>query len=86
MWETALIHQTGEILTAKPTFIQGVSEKLLKNGEHKLPPVHIFIWLFSNSLNWKSTMQCSPFLAIFLDHPVFITNKTNTRTKRLTLS
>ena len=26
-------------------------------------------------------MQCSPFLAIFLGHPVFITNKTITRTK-----
>ena len=45
--ETALIHQTGEILTSKPTFIQGVSEKLLKNEEHKSPPVHTFIWRFS---------------------------------------
>ena len=41
--ETALIHQTGEILTKKPTFIQGISEKLLKNEEHKSPPVHTFI-------------------------------------------
>ena len=42
--KTALIHQTGEILTSKPTFIQGVSEKLLKVGEHKSPPEHAFIW------------------------------------------
>ena len=27
----------------KPTFIQGVSEKLLKNGEHKSIPEHTFI-------------------------------------------
>ena len=38
--ETALIHHTREIFTSKPTFIQGFSEKLLKNGEHKSPPVH----------------------------------------------
>ena len=44
--ETALIHQT-EILTSKQIFIQGVSEKLLKNEEHKSPPVHTFIWRFS---------------------------------------
>ena len=25
-------------------FIQGVSEKLLKNGEHKSPPEHTFNW------------------------------------------
>ena len=45
--ETALIHRTGEILISKPTFIQGVSEKLLKSEEHKSPPVHAFIWRFS---------------------------------------
>ena len=43
--ETALIYQTGEILASKPTFIQGVSEKLLKNEEHKSPPVHIFKYM-----------------------------------------
>ena len=42
--KTALIHQTKEILTSKPTFTQGVSEKLLINGEHKSPPEHTFIW------------------------------------------
>ena len=42
--KTALIHQTKEILTSKPTFTQGVSVKLLKNGEHKSPPEHTFIW------------------------------------------
>ena len=36
-----------EILTSKLTFIQGVSEKLLKNREHKSPLVHTFIWCFS---------------------------------------
>ena len=46
MWETALIHQTGQILISKLTFIQGVSEKLLKSEEHKSPPVHTFIWRF----------------------------------------
>ena len=35
------------IFTSKPTFIQGVSEKLLKNGEHKSSPVHTLIWRFS---------------------------------------
>ena len=81
--ETDLIHQTGEILTSKPTFIQGVSEKLLKNEEHKSPPVHTFIWRFS--IVWTGNQQCSvPHFSSFLRHPVFITNKTNTRTKRLT--
>ena len=41
--KTALIHHTGEILTSNPTFIQGVSEQLLKNGEQKSPPVNTFI-------------------------------------------
>ena len=45
--ETAFIYQTREILTSKPTFIQGVSEKLPKNEEHKSPLVHTFIWCFS---------------------------------------
>ena len=49
------------ILTSKPIFTQGVSEKLL-------------------------TMQCSPFSLAILGHPVFIINKTNTRTKRFTLN
>ena len=31
-------------LTIKPIFTQGISEKLLKNGEHKSPPRHTFIW------------------------------------------
>ena len=31
-------------LTLKPTFTQGISEKLLKNGEHKSPPRHTFMW------------------------------------------
>ena len=57
MWETAIIRQTREILTSIPTFIQGVSEKLLKNGEHKLPPVHTFIWRFS--IVWTGNQQCS---------------------------
>ena len=34
--KTALIHQTKEILTSKPIFTQGVSEKLLKNGNTNL--------------------------------------------------
>ena len=42
--KTTLIHQAKEILTSKPTFTQGVSEKLLINGEHKLPPEQKFIW------------------------------------------
>ena len=42
--KTALIHQTKEILTSKPIVTQGVSEKLLKNGEHKSLPEHTFIW------------------------------------------
>ena len=41
---TALIHQTKEILTLKLIFTQGVSEKLLKTGEHKSAPEHTFIW------------------------------------------
>ena len=31
-------------LTLKPIFTQGISEKLLKNGEHKSPPRHTFMW------------------------------------------
>ena len=31
-------------LTLKPMFTQGISEKLLKNGEHKSPPRHTFMW------------------------------------------
>ena len=31
-------------LTLKPIFTQGISEKLLKNGEHKSPPRHTFKW------------------------------------------
>ena len=79
--KTALIHQMREILTSKPTFIQSVSEKLLKNGEHKSPPEHSLNWI------WTENQQCgvAHFLAIFR-HPVLITNKTNTRRKRLTES
>ena len=41
----ALIHQTEEILTSEPIFTQGVSYgKIAKNGEHKSPPEHTFIW------------------------------------------
>ena len=65
--ETALIHQTGEILTSKLTFIQGVSEKLLKKrGTQIASCAHIYL-AFQHSLNWKSTTQCSPFLASFWD-------------------
>ena len=78
--EKALIHQTREILTPKPTFIIGVSEKLLKNGEHKSPPVHTFIWRFELEI----INAVFPIFSNFLGHPVFIINKTNTRTKRLT--
>ena len=35
---------TSEILTSKQTFMQGVSEKLFKNEEHKSLPEHKFIW------------------------------------------
>ena len=52
--KTAPIHQTKEILTSKPTFTQGVSEKLPINGEHKSPPEHTFIWclaLFELEIN-----------------------------------
>ena len=31
-------------LTLKPVFTQDISEKLLKNGEHKSPPRHTFMW------------------------------------------
>ena len=31
-------------LTLKPIFTQGISEKLIKNGEHKSPPRHTFMW------------------------------------------
>ena len=31
-------------LTLKPIFTQGISEKLLKNGEHKSPPRYTFMW------------------------------------------
>ena len=31
-------------LILKPIFTQGISEKLLKNGEHKSPPRHTFMW------------------------------------------
>ena len=31
-------------LTLKPIFTQGISEKLLKNGKHKSPPRHTFMW------------------------------------------
>ena len=31
-------------LTLKPIFTQGISEKLLKNEEHKSPPRHTFMW------------------------------------------
>ena len=31
-------------LTLKPIFTQGISEKLLKNLEHKSPPRHTFMW------------------------------------------
>ena len=31
-------------LTLKPIFTQGISEKLLKHGEHKSPPRHTFMW------------------------------------------
>ena len=31
-------------LTLKPIFTQGISEKLLKNREHKSPPRHTFMW------------------------------------------
>ena len=31
-----------EILTSKPSFIQGCLRKTVKNGEHKLPPEHKF--------------------------------------------
>ena len=31
-------------LTLKPIFTQGILEKLLKNGEHKSPPRHTFMW------------------------------------------
>ena len=55
--KTAFIHQTGEILTSKPPFILGVSEKLLKNGEHKLPSVHTFIWRFG--IVGTGNQQCS---------------------------
>ena len=37
----------------KPTFMQGVSEKLLKNGEHKSIPEHTFIW------HLTANQQCS---------------------------
>ena len=59
--------------------LQGVSEKLLKNGEHKSPDEHTFMSLTRNQ-------QCSVrhFFWQFLGDPIFITNKTNTRTKRLT--
>ena len=41
----AFIHQREEILTSKPIFTQGVSYgKITKNGEHKSPPEHTFIW------------------------------------------
>ena len=42
--KTALIYQKKEIVTSQPTFTKGVSEKLLKDGEHKLPPEYTFIW------------------------------------------
>ena len=31
-------------LTLKPILTQGISEKLLKNREHKSPPRHTFMW------------------------------------------
>ena len=31
-------------LTLKPILTQGISEKLLKNGEHISPPRHTFMW------------------------------------------
>ena len=31
-------------LTLKPIFTQGISEKLLKNGEHKSGPRYTFMW------------------------------------------
>ena len=31
-------------LTLKPISTQGISEKLLKNGKHKSPPRHTFMW------------------------------------------
>ena len=62
--ETALIHQTREILTSKPTFIQGVSEKLLKTGNTNcLLTTHYMVF----RLNWKLTMLYSPFFRNFLD-------------------
>ena len=42
--ETALIHHTKKSLTLKPIFTQDISEKLLKDGEHKSPPRHTFMW------------------------------------------
>ena len=41
-------------LTLKPIFTHGISEKLLKNGEHKSPPRHTFMWrlaLFELEIN-----------------------------------
>ena len=41
--KTALIIRR-KSLTLKPIFTQGISEKLLKNGKHKSPPRHAFMW------------------------------------------
>ena len=58
--ETTLIHQTGEILT-------GCFRKIAKKrGTQIASCAHIYM-AFLHSLNWKSTMQSSPFLAIFWD-------------------
>ena len=65
-WKTALIDQTREILTSKPTFIPGVSKKLLKTV-HTNHLLSTHLYGVQHSLNWKSTMQCSPFLTVFWD-------------------
>ena len=81
--KTAIIHQTREMLTSKPTFTQGVSEKLLKNGEHKLPPEHTFIRRLAQfELEIKNVVF--PIFSNFFGTPCIITNKANTRIKRFT--
>ena len=79
--KTALIHQTREILTSKPTFILGVKEKLLKKRGTQMPPKHI--WCLA-LIELEINNVVFPIFGKFLRHPVFITNKTNTQTKFLT--
>ena len=70
--KTALIHQTREILTSKPTFIKGVSEKLLQNGKHKSPLEHTFLWRLAQ-FELEINNVVFPVFSNFSGHPVFIT-------------